>query len=114
MTTTPRHPLVEEHLAELERRSARLPPGTRRELLAEIRDHVDAGTAEARSEAGIRNMLESLGSPDDISVRPSRTGRPRPRVRGRSRQGGWPWGSASPRSSWRRSRSLGSSRFPSG
>lgn len=66
MTTTPRHPLVEEYLAELERRSARLPPGTRRELLAEIREHVDAGTAEARSEAGIRNMLESLGSPDDI------------------------------------------------
>lgn len=66
MTTTPRPPLVEEYLAQLERRSERLPPDTRQELLTEIRDHVDAGAAEARSEADIRNMLDSLGSPDDI------------------------------------------------
>lgn len=66
MTTTPRHPLVEEYLTELRQRAKHLPRHEREELLAELRAHVDAGAEQAESEADIHNMLEALGAPEEI------------------------------------------------
>jgi uncharacterized membrane protein len=66
MTTTPRHPLVEEYLTDLRRRAERLPRDQREELLTELRSHVDAGAEQARSEADIRNMLDALGPPEEV------------------------------------------------
>jgi hypothetical protein len=43
MTTTARDPLLDEYLRDLERVARVLPRAQRDELLAEIRDHLDAG-----------------------------------------------------------------------
>lgn len=66
MSSTPRHPLAQEYLDDLRRAAARLPRTQRRELVAELSDHVDAATAAARSDADIRNLLDDLGDPVDI------------------------------------------------
>ena len=66
MTTSARHPLVEDYLRDLGKSAARLPRHQREELLAELREHLDAGVADATSEVEIRNLLDSLGSPEEI------------------------------------------------
>jgi uncharacterized membrane protein len=66
VTTSARHPLVEDYLHDLERCAARLPRHQRDELVEEVREHLDAGLTEATSDAEIRNLLDSLGTPDEI------------------------------------------------
>jgi hypothetical protein len=66
LTTSARHPLVEDYLRDLGKSAARLPRHQREELLAELREHLDAGVADASSEVEIRNLLDSLGSPEEI------------------------------------------------
>lgn len=61
-----RHPLVEDYLVQLRRSAARLPRSPRDDLVADITAHLDAGAAEADSEAAIRNLLDTVGDPDDI------------------------------------------------
>ncbi len=64
MTTT--HPLGEDYLRRLQRAARVLPRRQREELLEEIRAHLDAGLAPHATEADARNLLDDLGSPDDI------------------------------------------------
>ncbi len=66
--TTHANPIVADYLRQLERASASLPRARRSELLAEIREHIDDALLEAGSadEVAVRNVLERLGSPDEI------------------------------------------------
>lgn len=66
MRSEVRHPLVDAYLARLRKAAERLPRSQRDELVAELTQHVDAGTQDASSEADIRNMLDALGDPDEI------------------------------------------------
>jgi uncharacterized membrane protein len=70
MTTMRRDRLVDDYLRRLEAAAAGLPPERRSELVDEIREHVDAALAEAGTddEAAVRNVLERLGSPEEIAA----------------------------------------------
>jgi hypothetical protein len=60
--------LIEDYLRRLESAAAHLPRARRAELVAEIREHIRAGVGEegAAGDAAVLNVLERLGSPDDI------------------------------------------------
>jgi len=60
---------VDAYLRELEEELRDLPAARRRELLEEIREHIDSALAEGRDtdEAEVRNVLERLGAPEDIA-----------------------------------------------
>ena len=60
--------LVHDYLGRLEAAAAVLPVNRRAELAAEVRDHIDAALAEAgrSDEVTVRNILERLGSPEEI------------------------------------------------
>jgi uncharacterized membrane protein len=75
--------LVRDYLGRLEAAAAALPLGRRAELAAEVRDHIDAALAEAgrSDEVTVRNILERLGSPEEI-------------VAGEAAQAGTPAGAA--------------------
>jgi uncharacterized membrane protein len=60
------HPLAEEYLHQLGTAAQGLPPQERDELLAEIRAHLQAGLPDAPGDADVRNLLDSLGRPEDI------------------------------------------------
>ena len=60
--------LVRDYLGRLEAAAAVLPVNRREELAAEVREHIDAALAEAgrSDEVTVRNILERLGSPEEI------------------------------------------------
>ncbi len=60
--------LVSDYLGRLEAATALLPVYRRAELVAEVRDHIRAALAEAgrSDEVAVRNILERLGSPEEI------------------------------------------------
>jgi uncharacterized membrane protein len=60
---------VDAYLRELEEELRDLPPARRRELVEEIRDHIDSALGESRTgdEAEVRNVLERLGDPAEIA-----------------------------------------------
>lgn len=60
--------LVRDYLGRLEAEAAVLPVNRREELRVEVREHINAALAEAgrSDEATVRNVLERLGSPEDI------------------------------------------------
>src|SRR5688572_33198169 len=68
MTTVDTDRLVDDYLRRLEAAAAHLPRARRAELVAEIRDHVrDAiGDQEVADDAAVLNVLERLGSPEEI------------------------------------------------
>jgi uncharacterized membrane protein len=66
MMTTSTHPLAADYLRRLERAAGVLPRRQRDELVAEIRDHLDAGITTDATEADVRNLLDDLGSPEAI------------------------------------------------
>jgi uncharacterized membrane protein len=69
MTTMRRDPLVDDYLRRLEAAAADLPRERRAELVGEIEEHVEAALAEAGDdEAAVRNVLERLGSPEEIAA----------------------------------------------
>ena len=69
MTTMRRDPLVDDYLRRLEAAAAHLPRDRRAELIGEIEEHVEAGLTEAGDdEAAVRNVLERLGSPEEIAA----------------------------------------------
>lgn len=83
MTSQPQNPLVEEYFTDLRRRAGRLPRQQRKELLAELRAHLDDGMDAAQSDADTLNMLDALGTPKDIvdaSAPPDTTGGPTGRL----------------------------------
>jgi uncharacterized membrane protein len=60
---------VDTYLRELDRELRDLPPARRRELLEEIRDHIDSALeGPAAREADVRNVLDRLGDPADIAA----------------------------------------------
>ncbi|MFJ9691595.1 HAAS signaling domain-containing protein [Kitasatospora sp. NPDC101183] len=63
------HPLVRAHLDAVERCTAPLPADRRRELLADLREHVEIALAETdpTDEAAVRHVLDQLGSPRRIA-----------------------------------------------
>jgi HAAS domain-containing protein len=70
MTSNP-HPAVAQYLGRLERSLGDLPVAQRREIVAEIEEHVTAALAEIGpepSEASVRNMLERLGEPAAVAA----------------------------------------------
>ena len=69
MTTMRRDPLIDDYLRRLEAAAADLPRERRAELVGEIEEHVEAalGEAGADDEAAVRNVLERLGSPEEIA-----------------------------------------------
>ena len=69
MTTMGRDRLVDDYLRRLEAAAAHLPRARRRELVCEIEEHVDAALAETGDdETAVRNVLERLGSPEEIAA----------------------------------------------
>ncbi|MFJ2187268.1 HAAS signaling domain-containing protein [Kitasatospora sp. NPDC087861] len=63
------HPLVRAHLDAVARYTAPLPEERRRELLADLREHVEISLAscDPADEATVRQVLEQLGSPRRIA-----------------------------------------------
>jgi hypothetical protein len=70
------HSLVDEYLRRLAHEARVLPRRDQRELVAEIRAHVDAALRTDASEADVRNVLDELGTPTEIvaAARPSPSG----------------------------------------
>jgi hypothetical protein len=66
MSTTRLHPLAEDYLGRLEFLAHGLPPGDRHELLTELRGHLEAGLPEGTTDSDVRNLLDDLGTPEDI------------------------------------------------
>jgi uncharacterized membrane protein len=60
---------VDRYFERLERELADLPPERRRELMEEIRDHVDQSLSSHPdpTEADVRNVLDRLGDPAEIA-----------------------------------------------
>lgn len=59
---------VDDYLRELEEELRDLPPARRRELVEEIREHIDSALGEASDEAEVRNVLDRLGAPAEIAA----------------------------------------------
>ena len=68
MVTVKTDRIVDDYLHRLDKAAAALPPERRSELLAEIRAHVDEAlrAADVTNEVEVRNVLEALGSPEEI------------------------------------------------
>ena len=68
MTTMQTDRLVDDYLSRLEEAAAHLQRSRRAELIAEIREHIEAALREeeAASEVAVRNVLERLGPPEEI------------------------------------------------
>ena len=69
MATMETDRLVDEYMHRLEHAAAHLPRPRRDELLAEIRGHIESalGQEQVQGEAAVRNVLDRLGSPEDIA-----------------------------------------------
>jgi hypothetical protein len=69
MVTT-HDPLVRRYLDTLERELGDLPRDRRREILEEIREHIEEARTsdQLESEADIRNLLERVGDPSEIAA----------------------------------------------
>ncbi|GAB7182954.1 hypothetical protein ATKI12_2785 [Kitasatospora sp. Ki12] len=69
MNNPTEHPLVRAHLDAVDRYTAPLPDERRRELLADLREHVEVSLADhdPADEAAVRRVLEQLGSPRRIA-----------------------------------------------
>jgi hypothetical protein len=68
MTTMEADRLVDDYLSRLEEAAAHLQRSRRAELIAEIREHIEAALheEEAAGEVAVRNVLERLGPPEEI------------------------------------------------
>lgn len=79
MPETPLHPLAADYLRRLEAAAQRLPRRERHELVEAIEEHLTvAQDAEGVDDAGIRNMLDDLGDPEEViaaAASPSSSGR---------------------------------------
>jgi hypothetical protein len=60
--------ITEEYLGRLDAAAWRLPGERRVELVAEVREHIDAAMlGHPRDEAALRTVLDSLGAPEEIA-----------------------------------------------
>src|SRR5688500_2843218 len=78
--------LVRDYLARLDDAAAALPVDRRAELVEEVRAHIDSALRESggHDEATVRNVLDRLGSPEEIAAsdgeRPATANGPRSSV----------------------------------
>ena len=66
--TRPR--LVDDYLSQLDRSLADLPSARRKEIVADIEEHIDQQLSElspAPSDSEIRNLLDRVGNPDELA-----------------------------------------------
>jgi hypothetical protein len=74
MTPSRGNELVDEYLSRLEQAAHSLPIQPRIELLAQVREHIASARTEAvdqgasSDEVAVRNILDRLGSPEDIAA----------------------------------------------
>jgi hypothetical protein len=63
-------PLVDDYLRRLDAAASALPAHRRDELVSEIRDHLQEALRQtpAGDKAAVRNVLERLGSPEEIAA----------------------------------------------
>lgn len=63
-------PLIDDYLRRLDAAASALPAYRRDELVSEIRDHLQEALrqAPAGDKAAVRNVLERLGSPEEIAA----------------------------------------------
>lgn len=63
-------PLVDDYLRRLDAAASALPAHRRDELVGEIRDHIQEALRQtpAGDKAAVRNVLERLGSPEEITA----------------------------------------------
>ncbi len=66
MTTDTLHPLAADYLQRLRRAGRGLPPGRRRELLAEIEAHLSEAIGPSASDAQALTVIDKLGEPEAI------------------------------------------------
>jgi uncharacterized membrane protein len=66
MMTASTHPLVMDYLDRLHRETVRLPADQGRELVADIRGHLDAALGGDPTEAQVRETLDRLGEPAEL------------------------------------------------
>lgn len=68
MVTVKTDHIVDDYLHRLDKAATALPPERRSELLTEIRAHIDEDlrAADVTNEVAVRNVLERLGSPEEI------------------------------------------------
>jgi len=66
MNSTRLNPLAEDYLSRLEAAARELPSHEREDLVMELRGHLEAGLADDASDADVRNLLNDLGSPEQI------------------------------------------------
>jgi hypothetical protein len=66
MTTHTLHPLAADYLGRLRRAGRGLPPGRRRELLADIEGHLAEAIDPGASDAQALTVLDKLGEPEAI------------------------------------------------
>ena len=59
---------VDAYLRELDQELRDLPANRRREIVEEIREHIDSALEGSGGEAEIRNVLDRLGDPADIAA----------------------------------------------
>jgi uncharacterized membrane protein len=59
---------VDAYLKSLDEELRDLPAAGRREILQEIRDHIDSALTPESGEAEVRNVLERLGDPSEIAA----------------------------------------------
>ncbi|GAA2742270.1 HAAS signaling domain-containing protein [Kitasatospora cinereorecta] len=84
MNTPLEHPLVSVYLDEVRRLTADQTDERRRELLADLGEHIEAALADRgdadddTDDAAIRTVLEQLGRPQDIAAALAEEGRPQP------------------------------------
>jgi hypothetical protein len=83
MTTMQADKLVDDYMRQLEAAAAHLQRSRRAELVAEIREHIDAAlrAEDEAGEAAVRNVLERLGPPEEIveAAEPPQAAASRPR-----------------------------------
>ena len=59
---------IDAYLRSLEEELRDLPASGRREILQEVRDHIDSSLTPESGEAEVRNVLERLGDPSEIAA----------------------------------------------
>lgn len=68
MSTQPQQRAVRDYLDDLHHATRDLPRDRGRELVAEIEDHISEALAPNASEADARQVLDRLGSPEEIAA----------------------------------------------
>jgi uncharacterized membrane protein len=68
MSTQPQQRVVRDYLDDLRNATRDLPRERRRELVAEIEDHITEALLPTSSEADARQVLDRLGAPEEIAA----------------------------------------------